>query len=163
MATSNNSSFREVLRKLFPHDFRERRRERAARRKSLWNVVLLALMFTIASALYITMLYCIWGLRTKLATSENRALIDVFRQESNSNGFAWFVFFAAPFVSSFPPAMYVANATLWRVPAARKTFEREAGDQLYMSYDVAQDDLRRASRWFLPIGIGLAGVGVVFL
>ena len=64
-------------------------------------------------------------------------------------------------VASFTLSLLIANCVVWLVPPARRALDREAKPVPSADFSSAQRQLLRASKFVVPIGLGLALLGAL--
>ena len=125
-----------------------RAQQRAARRKSLWNLLDLSVGFFCMALAGWAILRGAWALRNLLMPQHAGWLSAVFHSEVHP--IAHIVFFVASLFACVPIGMLMSNFILWCVPGCRRAADREAKSVWHASFLDAQKDL---SVFALFIGI----------
>ncbi len=96
-------------------------RQRAKRRKSPWNLLLLFVVMIGVAAIWF------FGVRTILYLPPHHQSIPFRKIAGNDHYNLQIIGITLPlFVASIPWGMFIANLLLWFIPPARKTFDKEA-------------------------------------
>ena len=128
-------------------------RKRARRRKSPWNFLL------IPAGLIPTVL--LWSGFVWIFRAIHIARFPGQDPLTGSEGFGAVLVTVIPFFAALPIGMWVGNALVWRVPAARAAFDRESELAPGTDYESAQRQLLRASTRLVPLAVALAMVGAL--
>jgi len=115
-----------------------RAQQRAARRKSPWNL-LDFLVFVWVAVIWWALVHGIWGARNLIVPLRSIPFSAVFR--SQSLGPSSLLVFVLPLFAAIPIGMLVSNFILQRIPPYRRACEREAQGVWHASYGDAQKDL----------------------
>jgi hypothetical protein len=137
-------------------------RQRAKRRKSLWNAILLPLCGGSVAAIGYGLFRVVWLFHT-IFYPDHR-LRDFWR---DGIGFASFapsflmVFALTP--GSVVAGFMLGNLLAWLVPPARHAFDVEARGFPDTSFRATMQGLFRITVWTLPTGLAIALVAAYFL
>ncbi len=116
-----------------------RAQQRAARRKSPWN--LLDLLFGIAcmGVAWWAFVHGVWAVRNVVLPQH--AVSFPTALHSRATGLAPIVFFVAPLVAAIPVGLFLSNCIVWCIPPYRRASQREAQGVWHASFVDAQKDL----------------------
>jgi hypothetical protein len=116
-----------------------RAQQRAARRKSPWN--LLDLLFGLAcmGAAWWAFVQSVWAVRNLVIPQHAVSFSTV--SHSHSSGIAPIIFFVAPLFAAIPVGLFLSNCIVWCIPGYRRASEREAEGVWHASFAEAQKDL----------------------
>lgn len=128
-------------------------RARARRRKSPWNLLLIpAIVLPIA---------LLWRLAFALGGYVHLALYPGQTWRSHSHGLGAILAAVAPFFATIPTALYMGNIIVCMIPAARRTFDREAIGYPGTDFRSSQQRLLVMIRYIVPPALLLTVVGVL--
>src|SRR5260370_12384971 len=114
----------QILREFSRADYSLRRRNRAARRKSVWNLVLLVPVIPAVTFVYYGTLQFVWAVHRSTVPSDSRVLEAELRQDWG--GPAAILFMLPPFFRTIPLGIPAANFLMWCAPPAARAIERDA-------------------------------------
>ncbi len=152
----NNRSFGKIL------NYYSAARERAQRRKSAWNLILIppGLVGWLGSW---HGLFCIvWGFHKVLYPQHD---FRNFWQEGISLGsFAFsFVMLFGPFFGALCLGLIFANLVAWLIPPARRALNAEAVGFEGTGFRESNEILLRLAKWAVPMGLFVALVAAALL
>jgi hypothetical protein len=151
----------EILDEFRRPDYGSRRRERARRRKSAWNILLFPLVFALGAVAYWILIEAVWRLRGALVPAEDRSLGEMLH--GSCDGVSIFLMMVAPLFAALPIGMLAANALVWCVPPARRALDREGEGHWHASFAESQRDLLVIARWLVPCSLAIsAGAAWLF-
>ena len=132
--------------------FIEEARNRAKRRNSAWNLLLIpAVLFPLAVT---------WGLLVFGFESVHSAYYPG-QSLKNGSGVAVVLTTVCPLFTAIPVGMLVGNWLVWLLPAARRKIEVEAINSRAADFVSSQKLLFRASAVVLPVSLGLSFIGAL--
>lgn len=151
----------DVLRELDEPGYFTRARERAKRRKSPWNLLLIPLGLGAMGASWYGFL---WLLVVALNAAMSRHPTTVGElMRSDCKGIGPVVFFVSPFFAAIPVGLLLGNCIVWCIPPARRVFVNEAKGVWHASFADAQRDLLLVARYVVPAALLLAFGGGILL
>ena len=135
-------------------------RERKARRKSLWHLPKIVLMFALLLGLWFVLFKLMWQVHLFLHPSRSETAELVPR---GVHGIPLVASLLERLPLSLPAlglSLVATNLLFWLIPRARRVFEREAEGDPEMTFRGATGKLLRITLLFLlPIGLGLSLLG----
>lgn len=157
-------NLRNLAKEIFSDRCFERARQRAKRRKSPWNLVLIPLgvcsIAIIACALFRTM----WRVHVLFHPDHAGRLKEFWAAGISLNAFvSSFLLLIPLLLAAIPLGMILANALAWCIPSARRAFEREAGGVKWASFSETMSALTKITLILVPICLLLSLVGAVTL
>ena len=133
-----------------------RAQQRAARRKSPWN--LLDLLFGLAcmAAAWWAFVHGVWAVRNLVMPQHAVAFSTVLH--ARTTGLTPIILFVAPFFAAIPVGLFLSNCIVWCIPPYRRASQREAEGVWHASFLDAQKDLS-----LLALCIGLPALIASFV
>ena len=139
MKSAHSSRLGELASEVTRKGYFGRAQQRAARRKSPWN--LLDLLFGVAciGAAWWGFLHSVWAARNLVMPQHAVSFSTVLH--SQGSGIASIIFFVAPLFAAIPVGLFLSNCIVWCIPPYRRASEREAEGVWHASFADAQKDL----------------------
>jgi hypothetical protein len=139
MKSAQPSRLGELASEVTRKGYLGRAQQRAARRKSPWN--LLDLLFGVAciGAAWWAFLHSVWAVRNLVMPQHAVSFSTVFH--SHAAGLAPIIFFVAPLFAAIPVGLFLSNCIVWFIPPYRRASQREAEGVWHASFADAQKDL----------------------
>jgi hypothetical protein len=142
----------------------ERARQRAQRRKSPWNVLLVPLVFCGVAAVAYTLFRAMWRIHTLFFPAHAGRLSEFWQKGISCSAFvSSFILLMPLLVASVPLGMILANAVAWCIRPARRAFNREAQGVKWAAFPEAMGLLWPLSLIVVPICLVLSFVGAATL
>jgi hypothetical protein len=138
-----------------------RARERARRRKSPWNLILIPLVVLGIFSVSIGQFSLLWHLNTWVYPEHIGRLKNIMR--SNEHQVSQMLLTLPCLFSAIPLGMLLANCMAWCIPPARRTFEREARGIAHASFRASMSDLGKFALFIVPICLALGVIGALTL
>jgi len=136
-----------------------RARQRAQRRKSPWNILLLPLVgggvWLCASILWVVM----W--RVHVAIYPDHAGVTFKELVGGRTTFGFFLFFFPLLFASMPLGYMLANCIAWCIGPARKAFDSEARGFPGTSFRASQRGLWMIGKYVIPLCLLLSLIGAL--
>jgi len=146
----------DFAKEVFTKGYISRAQERAKRRKSPWNLILIPLsLFFMAFFGYI-LFQLSWWVHTLFYPQHTGEMREVFRKGMDLSGL---LLLFPNFIASVPFGLMAANLVAWCIPPARRTFEREAQGVKWASFAHAMQGLFKFGLWLLAICLVLSLIG----
>lgn len=137
-------------------------RERAARRRTLWHVPKVLLIFFLIGVSTYGLFRLAWQAHLLFYPAHAGHLKLFLNQEGGRALVAILLMILPPLAPAAGLSMLATNLVFGCLPPARRAFEREAGRTREMTFRGATADLARITfRWLVPIGLGLALIGAL--
>jgi hypothetical protein len=161
---SKPPTLRDIANEIGREDYLQRALQRARRRKSPWNLLLIPLGFgfmgLVASALFRGM----WFVHTMLYPQHVDRLHEFWARGIGLQAFASSFLLLMPLlIAAIPVGMLLANGVLWCIPPARKALDREAEGIEWASFPQSMASLGRISLVVAPVCLLLSLVGAATL
>ena len=139
MKSAPSSRVGELASELSSKGYFGRAQQRAARRKSPWN--LLDLLFGLAcmGLAWWTFVHGVWAARNLVMPQHSVSFSTGLH--TRAAGLAPIVFFVAPLFAAIPVGLFLSNCIVWCIPPYRRASEREAQGVWHASFADAQKDL----------------------
>lgn len=140
-------------------------RERKARRKSLWHLPKIILMFALSAGLWFLLFRLMWLVHLVFHPEHAGHLGEFWRKGIGLQPFLASALLTLPlFLPALGLAMVLTNLLFSRIVPARQVFEREAAGDPAMTFRGATGKLVKCTLlYFLPIGLGLSLAGAWLL
>jgi hypothetical protein len=152
---------RSIIQEVATEGYISRAQERARRRKSPWNLVLLLFVVIGVFGVSIALFTVLWHLNVWVYPQHTGKLREIMR---SSNHTASQLLMTLPsFFASIPLGMLFANCIAWCIPPARETFEREAKGIALTSFRKSMSGLGKVAMYVVPVCLALGVVGALTL
>jgi hypothetical protein len=129
----------------------EKAQQRAKRRKSKWNLLLIPGV--------IIPLVAIWYLSFQLLEFVHGIIYIGQNFTDTSRGIGPIIAAVAPLFGTIPVSFLLGNTLVWLISPARRVLETEASNVPGTSFVESQKDLLRLAYVLVPISYGLAFIG----
>jgi hypothetical protein len=116
-----------------------RAQQRAARRKSPWNLLDLLFGLPCMGVAWWAFVHGVWAVRNLVMPQHAVSFSTVFH--SQATGLAPIIFFVAPLFDAIPVGLFLSNCIVWCIPGYRRASEREAQGVWHASFADVQKDL----------------------
>jgi hypothetical protein len=156
MKNAHQSRLRGILSEVSTKGYFARAQQRAARRKSAWNLLDLLVGFPCVALVGWTVLHLVWATRNALLPQHAAALSAMF--QSQRYQVAHVVLLISVLFTSIPIGMLISNVIVWSVPPYRRATEPEAKGIWHASFADAQKDLSLVA---LVLGLPLLAVSFI--
>jgi hypothetical protein len=133
--------------------FYDEARERAGRRRSPWNLILVLLIAGICLLIWFALAVVLEALHEAIYPTQTLA--------TTPRGVGAILAGVAPFFAAIPLAMYVENWLIWSIRPARRILDREASRAPSADFRSAQRQMAQACRYLVLPALGLAILGAL--
>jgi hypothetical protein len=141
-----------------------RARQRAQRRRSPWNIILIPLVLCSWGSITYGLFRVMWHAHTLLYPAHAGRLREFWGRNISGPSFvSSFMLFMPLLFAAIPLGMMVADCIAWCIPPARHAFEREAQGVEWVSFPEAMRSLWRISLVAVPVCVFLSLVGAATL
>jgi hypothetical protein len=130
----------------------ERAKSRASRRKSPWNLLLLAAFLGAFLVLLVASISMVELLHAGLYPSQSLRY---------AQGVGVIVATCAPIIGALPLSMLVGNTVVWLIPDARHALDLEAGSSKQLQFSSAQRQLITMTKVLVPVAALACLIGIV--
>jgi len=138
--------------------------ERAKRRKSPWNLILIPFVIIGGIFVYIIQFKMLWFIHIIIYPNHFGRLSEFWREGLSFRAFISSFLLAMPiFFSSLVLGMIIANLLAWCIIPARRTFDKEAQGIKETSFREAIKTLGKAAAYLVPICFVLGLIGAATL
>jgi hypothetical protein len=157
-------TLRGIAREVFSEGYLQRARQRAQRRKSPWNFLLIPLCFGgVAITLYV-LFQIMWLVHTAIYPVHVGRLGEFWGKGISFGSFVpSFLLLIPLFFAALPIGMMLGNLVAWLIPPARRTFVREAEGVEGASFGDAMTGLWKISLIVVPVCLLLSLIGAATL
>jgi hypothetical protein len=139
MKSAQSSRLGELASEVSRKGYFGRVQQRAARRKSPWNLLDLLFGLPCMGVAWWAFVHGIWAVRN-LAMPQHAVSFSTVL-DSRATGLEPIVFFVAPLFAAIPIGLLLSNWIVWCIPPYRRASQREAQDVWHASFADAQKDL----------------------
>jgi hypothetical protein len=139
MKNAQSSRLGELASEVSRKGYLSRAQQRAARRKSPWNLLDLLFGLPCIGIAWWAFLHSVWAVHNWLVPQHAVSFSMIFH--SHATGLAPTVFFVAPLFAAIPVGLFLSNCIVWRIPPYRRASEREAQGVWHASFADAQKDV----------------------
>jgi hypothetical protein len=143
MKSAQRSRLHEITSEVTTKGYFGRVQERAARRKSPWNLLDLPVGFSCMALVGWAILRGEWAVRNMVMPQHAVPLLAVFHSQTHQ--VAHVIFLVAPLFVCAPLGLLMSNFILWHVAPYRRASDREAKGVWHASFSDAQKDLSLAA------------------
>jgi hypothetical protein len=155
---------RDMAREVVSPGYIGRARQRAQRRKSPWNLVLIPLGAGLIAGTAYVLFRIMWVVHTAIYPSHAGRLAEFWGKNISLASFASSFLLVVPlFFAAIPIGMILANAIARLIPAARRIFDREAEGIAGASFAEAILALGKVALVLVPVCLVLSGIGAATL
>lgn len=154
----------EIAKEVSTKGYVSRARQRAARRKSPWNLVLILLgLGGIAGTLYV-LVQLMWRVHTLFYPAHVGRFHEFWGNGIGAGAFVSSFLLVVPlFFAAIPIGMLLTNLVAWLIPPARRAFAREAEGVEGASFRQTMGELGKVALVLVPICLLLSGIGAATL
>jgi hypothetical protein len=139
MKSARRSRLVEIASEVTTKGYFGRAQQRAARRKSPWNLLDLPVGLACMGLVWWALVHVVWLARNVVIPHHSLPFAAVFH--SQRTGLTPIVFFVAPFFAAIPVGLLFSNCIVWSIPPYRRATEPEAKGVWHASFRDAQKDL----------------------
>jgi hypothetical protein len=148
MKSAPSSRLGELASEVSGKGYFGRAQQRAARRKSPWNLLDLLFGLPCMGAAWWAFVHGIWAVRNLVMPQHAVSFSTVLH--ARATGLVPIIFFVAPLFAAIPVGLFLSNCIVWCIPPYRRASQREAEGVWHASFADAQKDLS-----LLAVCIGL--------
>lgn len=153
-----------ISKEVFSEGYFERARQRAKRRKSPWNLVLIPLWVGSMAFICYALFQLMWGVHAWLYPDHVGRFREFWAGRIGLPAFVSSFLLLIPLLfAAIPLGMIFANAVAWCIPPARRVFEREAKGVKWTSFPEAMKGLTKIALVMVPICLMLSFIGALTL
>jgi hypothetical protein len=140
-------------------------RGRQARRKSLWHLPVIIVMFGLLAGLWFALFRIMWQVHLVWHPEHAGHLQEFWPKGAGPKSFIASALLVLPlFLPALGVSLFLANLLFLLIGPARRAFEREASGDPEMTFRGANRKLLKITLGFLlPIGIGMSLIGAWLL
>lgn len=140
-------------------------RQRQARRKSLWHLPLVIVMFGLLCGFWFILFRAMWQVHLVWYPEHAGHLQEFWSKGIRPGPLVASALLALPlFLPALGFSLILTNLLFWFIGPARRAFEREASGDPEMTFRGANSKLLKIMlRYLLPIGFGMSLVGAWLL
>ena len=139
-------------------------RERAKRRKSPWNLILIPLTIAGIGFIFFVQFQILWFIHIHIYPNHFGRFSEFWQNGISPVSFISSFLLGVPvFFSSIPLGMLIVNLLAWCIPPARKIFDKEAQGVKGTSFREAMKGLGKIAAYLVPICFILGLIGAVTL
>jgi hypothetical protein len=140
-------------------------RERTTRRRSLWHIPKVLLIFILFVSLWFALFRLMWLVHLIIYPEHSGHLHDFWGKAITAQSFtSSFLLLIPLFLPATGLSLIFTNLVFWCIPPARIQFEKEGEGIEEMTFRRATKGLFRITiRWLIPIGFGLSMLGALTL
>src|SRR5438552_7602141 len=139
MKSAQSSRLGELASEVSRKGYFGRAQQRAARRKSPWNLLDLLFGLPCMGVAWWAFVHGVWAVRNLIMPQQAVSFATVL--QAGATGFAPILFFVAPLFAAIPVGLFLSNCIVWCIPAYRRASQREAQGVWHASFVHAQKDL----------------------
>lgn len=150
-----------IVKELTTKGYLGRAQERARRRKSPWNLILIPWVIFGIFGVAIGLFSLLWQLNTWVFPEHVGRLKDLFG--SDEHKVSQLLMTLPCFISAIPLGMMLANCVAWCGPPARRVFEFEAKGVAHASFRASMLDLAKFALFVVPVCLVLSIIGALTL
>ncbi len=153
-----------IVTELTSPGYLDRARQRARRRRSRWNLILIPLGLFGILVCFVGQFSLLWKLHTYAFPNHVGRLSEFWGKNISTSAFISSLLMAvSPFFSAIPLGMLLANCIAWCIPPARRVFAQEAEGVRHASFRQAMADLGKLALFTVPICFALGIIGALTL
>jgi len=153
-----------LVKEVFSDGYFKRARQRAQRRKSPWNFVLIPLVIGGVSATLYVLFQLMWHVHIAIYPAHAGRLGEFWGKGIGFTSFLSSFLLAMPlFFAALPIGMILANLVAWLISPARRVFAREAEGVEGASFGQAMFELGKVALVVVPICLLLSAIGAATL
>lgn len=157
-------SLREIADEVFTEGYWGRARQRAQRRRSWWNLVLIPLVIGGVALTFYALFQLMWQVHVMIYPEHAGQLGDFWRKYVSFRSFISSFLLAVPLgIVALPLGMIAANIVAWSIPPARRAFAREAEGVAGAPLRQSLGELGKLALFLLPLCLTLSLIGAATL
>lgn len=155
---------RSIKREVSATGYFRRAQQRAARRKSPWNLILIPLFLGGAGLISYALFQIMWYIHVIIYPAHIGKLGEFWGKGIGASSFISSFLLVMPLLfASIPISMLLTNAILWLVAPARRAFDREARGIKWASFRESIAGLWAITLIIVPILLSLSLLGAATL
>ena len=139
MKSARRSRLAEIASEVATKGYFTRAQQRAARRKSRWNLLDLPVGFSCMAGVGWVLLRAVWAARNAIIPQHIMPLSAVFQSQQYPIGHI--IFLVGALFTCVPVGMLISNFIVWSIPPYRRATEPEANGVWHASFSDSQKDL----------------------
>ena len=157
-------TLRNISKEIRTRGYFARARQRAQRRKSPWNLILIPLdLIGIGGFTYI-LFQIMWRVNTAIYPDHAGRLGEFWGKGIGFNAFvSSFLLLMPLFFAAIPLGLLFANSIAWIIPPARRVFDGEAEGVKWASFPEAMGGVWNVAMVLVPICLLLSLIGALTL
>lgn len=161
---SEPRTLREIADEVLTEGYWSRARERAQRRRSPWNLLLIPLVLGGVALTFYLLFQLMWQVHIALHPEHAGRLAEFWRKYISFRSFVSSLLLAVPLgIVALPLGMILGNLIAWSIPPARRAFEREAKGVSGASLHQSVVELGKLALFLLPFCLILSLIGAATL
>ena len=153
--------YNSILGEFTTKGYTGRAQERARRRRSPWNLILIPLVILGVSVFSVGQFLLLWQLHIWVFPVHAGRVKEILN--SAEGGISGFLMLIPPLISAIPLGFMLANCMVWCVPPARHTLDREARGHWHASFRDSTADIGKLALFIVPICLALGVIGAFTL
>jgi hypothetical protein len=139
MKSAHRSRLADIASEIATKGYFGRAQQRAARRKSPWNLLDLPVGFSCIALVGWGLLHAVWSARNSILPQHAIRLSAMFHSQRDQ--VAHIVLFTGVLFASIPVGVLISNLIVWSIPPYRRATGTEAKGIWHASFSDAQKDL----------------------
>jgi len=160
----NNPDLRNISGEIQTKGYYERARQRAQRRRSPWNLLLIPLVIGSTGLTTYSLFRAMWQVHTMIYPDHAGRLGEFWGKGIGFRTFVSSFLLAMPLLfAALPLGMIVANGLAWCIGPARRAFNREAEGVKWASFRQSVSGLAIVAAVVVPLCLLLSFIGAVTL
>ena len=161
---NDSPGLRDISKEVLTEEYFDRARQRARRRRSRWNLVLVPFAVCGVAVTGYVLFQIMWHVHTSIYPAHTGKLAEFWRRGIELRAFVSSFLLAVPlFIAALPLGMIIANLAAWCIPPARKIFETEAQGVKWASFRDSMSGLAKIALIVVPICLLLSFIGAATL
>jgi hypothetical protein len=156
-------TLRSIKDEVFSRGYFKRAHQRAGRRQSIWNLVLILGVFGSCFLFWRGLMSGMWYVHTLFYPNQAGRFSEFWEGHTHASFFPGFLLVIPLFFPPIPLGMLFTNFIMWCIPPARRAFDREAKGVKWASFIEAQSGLGWIALIIVPVCIVLSFVGALTL
>jgi len=162
-------TLKDIFKEVFSKGYLSRAAQRAQRRKSPWNLILVPLFVFGMLLSYAIQVGILWGIHILIYPTHAGKLSEVFRTQTNVSFLEilpYLLFIVPILFSSLVLGLMIANLLAWCIPPARRVFDAEAESVTeagWVSFRESMMALTIGAVFLVPICLFLGLIGAFTL
>lgn len=157
-------TLKNIAEELSSEGYIGRAQQRASRRRSLWNLVLIPFVFGGAALVTIALFQVMWHIHVTIYPDHVNQLREFWGEGVSAASFISSLLLLLPLmIASFPISMLITNSVVWLIPPARRALDKEAEGVKWASFRESMQGLWSITRILVPVCLLLSLVGAATL